>query len=1669
MFSLKRVGQLFGLVVFGLAGNAWADDLATNTYAQNLKITETLQPQNESPLGEQVNLYTGEVTFRHADVVLEGTGPTLSLIRESGPLTYSSFSDWTLSVPRIETLTSAPLDAFPLGSPGENWVMAKPGDPDRYARCTKLGKPYSKYGFGLPWWFGIEMVTDTGERQPLLRRAAENPLKPTFADPNGQTAYPAVTHRNWQVGCLPQTSNGQAGEGFFVVSPDGTKYWFDVLTGEREETLYEDVYGVTIKQPRMMATMFVSRIEDRFGNWLKYQYDGDKLIAITASDGRSVAIAWRADKHLIDKITVQPASAQPRIWSYLYAELDSNYPKLSQVVLPDQSRWSFNIHAATTPINSDTSKCHIRSGLPVSPTPSAISVTSPSGLTGTFTFKQTWHAHSYVPSGCVYPVYPQEFEPYEEIPPLYSVSSLVKKEFSGPGLPTQAWTYAYSSAEGSTIEDPCAATQTCLATKWVDATDPKGNRTRYTYNNRSGETDGQLLQTFTYQGAGTWLRSDVYTYAKPNEGPWPVLLGSPMAAVMDRLVHWMPLKTRTTYQQGVTFTWQANSFDQYANPLSETRSNTLGYLRSNSFTYNNATYRWVIGQPESTTCIAPASCAGQVERKIVYDSYALPRFFYAFGKFQGLRHNNADGTFVVTLDGNNNSTLFTNWKRGIPQTIKFADGTTKKAVVNDHGQIDSVTDENGYVTKYSYNVMGRLTLVDYPDGDDVNWANTTRSFVQVQAAEYGIAAGHWRQTVSTGNGIQETYFDARWQPVLTREYDASNVAATQRFVGRSFDHAGRETFVAYPLANAPDYPVWNGLMLNKTAGWLADAPPRPSPLCHPQPECQPDPNDPRPDPDPDPRPDPPPPPFPGLGIHTAYDALGRVVTVQQDSEFGKLTTLSQYLDGLQTRVTNPRGFQTTTTYMAYDQPTSDWPRFIAHPEGAYTDIVRDAYGKPLHIARSNADLSQWNARYYAYDSNQRLCKQSEPETGTTAFGYDAAGNLTWSAAGLPWSVNPPCEYTYEHAQVVPKRVDRTYDARNRLQTLRHPDGLGDQDWTYTPDGLPLQVIAYNGAGQTLPVTTAYAYNKRRLLNGQGESLNQPELAVSGIGYGYDANGHLASQSYPTGLVVSYAPNALGQPTAVSSPGQNYATGLSYHPNGAIKQFTYGNGLVHTMTQNLRQLPETSCDYYISCGAAAALNDSYDYDFNGNVAAISDGRTLNRGNRTMTYDGLDRLTNVVSPMFTQASYSYDVLDNLTHANITGGNKKRDHYYCYDAQQHLTNVKTGSCNGVSVIGLGYDERGNLANKNGQLFKFDFGNRLREVPGKESYRYDGLGRRVLATHPTLGRIGSQYSRSGQLLYQRDERMQRAYEYVYLAGTLLAKRNKPLQAPWVSVEYQHTDSLGSPIAATDLNRNIFDKKEFEPYGLQINGVVRDGPNYTGHVVDTATGMLYMQQRYYDPYVPHFNSRDPVAADTGVNFNAYHYGAGNPYRNVDPDGRMHRDLHNPCNWGGCFGGGDGARHFSAKDIEIIKSYDTRTQTPIALPRGSAITAELQLLQKKAASAMNRAGRELLARGLTEHLGIYNMVNVYMSIETAGEGKAFASRAPAFDIVINSEPFSRMWEGHQIGMALHEVHHFTQENRAIYERQVRDGSQMGPGTPYENNAFDFQERLGFPASGYFDF
>jgi RHS repeat-associated protein len=117
------------------------------------------------------------------------------------------------------------------------------------------------------------------------------------------------------------------------------------------------------------------------------------------------------------------------------------------------------------------------------------------------------------------------------------------------------------------------------------------------------------------------------------------------------------------------------------------------------------------------------------------------------------------------------------------------------------------------------------------------------------------------------------------------------------------------------------------------------------------------------------------------------------------------------------------------------------------------------------------------------------------------------------------------------------------------------------------------------------------------------------------------------------------------------------------------------------------------------------------------------------------------------------------------------------------------------------------------------------------------------------------------------------------------------PAAIAQTTVTYIHTDALGSVVAESDASGNVIKRYDYEPYGAVVGGQVEDGPGYTGHVSDAATGLSYMQQRYMDPQLGVFLSVDPVTPhdNPGSSFNRFKYAANNPYRFNDPDGRQER------------------------------------------------------------------------------------------------------------------------------------------------------------------------------------
>ena len=1440
--------MIFLAAVLLPAGSALASKGVWEEYEKLIKAAETVGTVGPDQFGEQINFQRGGFSLRVTDVSIPGNNAlpvafsrTFSTKTAGGAMKGTTpqhnardgaLGDWEIDLPFVGGV-------FPQQT---GWAY---GNTSSTARCSAgIGGPDVRVpatGPGYNYFSHHEY--SQGVRLSIPGQSGGALLNPATGTSRPTIGARWITSSWTAINCLSTIKNG-SGEGFIAITPDGTRYWFDWMAMAQEQDLTKSRVEVgatgfsrTVHDhlPRGRFGLYATRVEDRFGNWVTYSYTNAanapvRLSQIESSDGRLITVGHNANGY------VQSVSTNGRTWSYGYTGSGIAGTSLSSVALPDGTAWTLSLHGFQSLLvryyqgepgefwRNCTNPGDIVENTYVG------TVKHPSGATAEYSLlptRQRRHGINYV-SNCAIGDPDNPNDDTEWFPSAWDSYAIIKKRVFGSGIADQVWNYAYEEGDRTIVTGP-------------------GDYTRYTYGNTFKVNEGKLLTVERGASVSSLLHREDYTYELAQSGmPYPTPIGTSPNPRNDDFVeeYLLPQKSRVVTRDSATFSSQVMTYDAYARPLHTVRSSSLGAPRNDVLSYYNNLDLWVVGLPERSYNV---DTGGMVEYENSYNTLGQLVWSKKFGKFQHTLTYHADGTIATVTDGRNNSTELFSWKRGVPGQIKYPGtneaptGATESAVIDNNGWITAVTNEIGAVTGYGYDAMGRLASIVQPTDAAVaapsasgNYFNTLRNFRPLVAADWkpaGVVDGQWRLYEETGTRVSVTYMDALWQPVLKHEFDAQNTAATLRATKTTYDANGRVSFQSYPFSDT----------------------------------------------------------VPGnTGTRTFYDALDRVIRLEQDSEHGVLATTTQYLSGLKTLVTNPKQYSTTTSFTAWDEPTYDFPILSEQPEGKVIQIGRHPqFGWPRELTQRNAPNTLLATRRYVYDGYAQLCKTIEPETGVAVMGYDGAGNLEWQASGLDGGsslYNSTTDCQHAAAASAGRTVSRTYDPRNRLTHLTFPNGLGNQIWTYEKDNLPKSVTAYNDAGNTTPVVTSYIYNNRRLL--VGETSAQPGWYSWSVGYAYDGYGHLSTQTYPTGLVVDYAPNPLGQPTKAGT----YASGAQYHPNGALKQFTYGNGIVHTMTQNARQLPERT----ISSGGV--LDYQNYYDANGNVEHIANnlGVGWDPRDRWMQYDQLDRLTAAGSGSFGGDHWhrmTYDALDNLKSWKLAGVKDYAE--YVYDTQNHrLTSIRNTA--GATVVGIDYDVQGNVQNKNGQAYTFDFGNRLRNVTDKESYRYDGLGRRVTTWKLNNAAELWMYSQAGQMLFSSTWEgsgylNHKTHQHVYLAGSLVASIDRAWPSNTVlATKYQHTDALGSPVAVTNETGQVIERMDYEPWGAIIGKPNHNGIGYTGHVMDGATGLTYMQQRYYDQSVGRFLSVDPVTANpnTGAMFNRYEYAYNSPYKFFDPDGR---------------------------------------------------------------------------------------------------------------------------------------------------------------------------------------
>lgn len=966
-----RTRECAGLaLLLGLTFAAQAQQAVQQPYQEydkKLRSAEQVGALTSELFGDSVNVYDQSGYFRQTDIDLAGNNAlpvrlerrlNVRPIPESGlpPLIYGGAGDWNIDVPFISGVFDSQYGWTYRGS-------------RKVPRCSANFLPYTPPPFRIEDIWSGYTVNLPGEGARSLMGDPPASLKP--ASRQGEN-WSWTTSAMDTVSCTPMIA-GLEGEGFILQTTSGIKYTFNIGT-ERVVGLMGSIGG-DAAQARLEIYLLASRIEDRFGNSVSISYNGNgHPTSISSSDGRSITLNYAGNR-------LQSASANGRTWTYGYAG-----NSLQRVTQPDGVWWEINqlsdMRIAYENWPEDPSQgC---GSPPLRDKTYTLQMKHPSGAVGTFAFQHGRNYRAGVPASyCITEARDGQISQYLALANHFDGFGLVQKTIEGPGVAPMRWTYVDKGDYQDYWTGSDRYCTTCTQSKAVRINQPDGSWIEEIYGIVYQFNEGKLLGRRTGAASGVVLESEDLTYvpdAQMPSMPFPDRYGWAFGGNDGSSALLRPLQRRQVTRDGVTMTWQANSFDRYGRPANVTRSSSQGASRTDTTSYYNDTNAWLLGQVSSQI----NNNTGLVEVQTSYNAQAMPTEQRRFGKLLQTLSYHADGNVASFADGRGNSTTLNGWKRGIPQSIGFADGSSMSASVDDNGWIRSVTNELGYQTSFDYDAMGRQIRKAFAQGDTVAWNPTTQIFERVDAVEHGLGAGHWRLTTNTGNRNKVTWFDAMWRPALTREQDASNPTATQRYQRFTYDHAGRTTFQSYPDSAS-----------NPSAGQWSE-----------------------------------------------FDALGRVTSSSSDSELGLLTTVTAYLPGMRVRTTDARGQSSTTLHRVYDTPAYDTPVAIEHPGGVFTDIGRDVFGKTTSIRRRDASGGIALTRSYVYNPQQELCKSIEPETGAMAMGYDAAGNLAWSAAGLPQGVADNCDTSAEQASG--RRVDRTYDARNRLKQYQVIDFINIQ-------------------------------------------------------------------------------------------------------------------------------------------------------------------------------------------------------------------------------------------------------------------------------------------------------------------------------------------------------------------------------------------------------------------------------------------------------------------------------------------------------------------------------------------------------------------------------------------------------------------------------------------------
>lgn len=644
------------------------------------------------------------------------------------------------------------IDDIAVGAPAFSLSGARQG----VDSASNFGFAAQEYGFGF------KLVVPGKTNSILLKKLSGSAVFPGDVD--------IVNNEYWLVDCLPnQVAAPLTGDAFKALSPDGMTYTFSYLIERPFPSLVRPLGTIAYAEPsekyteattapqtleRIEARMMVTRIEDRFGNWINYEYNATDPVVVTkglsrmlASDGRQLNFSYNNGK-------IQSINDGVRIWGYSYFQ-----GGLTTVNLPDGSRWAIDFASlsAATYTYATSASC-TTFPQPTGPSSVSASITHPSNARANFVFQPYRHALSGAPSTCLTAggaqfarLNPNE---YDTITPMSkTVNGVVISD-------NRYWSFVWSAGS---------------STKVTQVNGPQsGDQVEYSFGNRYGINEGLLLNKNSMGGGAS--EANVYQYHGATAGPYPARFGTSYQTRGDthHTESIQPLRAISTTRYGGDFLETRTLFNAYGNAEQITRSGSASATTTYTFQNKTSTFSWVLQALKSI------STAGKTELNLTLNNNLQPTAIYRFGKLDTGLGYFTNGLVNTVNDGLGQTTTYSNYFRGVPRNIGHPGGASESATVGSFGQVLTTRDELLNLTSYGYDSLGRVTSITPNEG-----ASTSISYSKI---------GAWQQNLSFGSRSTRTTYNGYWQP--------TSVNVGGRIIDMDYDARGQLRFQSYPSSAA---------------------------------------------------------------------------------------------------------------------------------------------------------------------------------------------------------------------------------------------------------------------------------------------------------------------------------------------------------------------------------------------------------------------------------------------------------------------------------------------------------------------------------------------------------------------------------------------------------------------------------------------------------------------------------------------------------------------------------------------------------------------------------------------------------------------------------------------------------------------------------------------------